>query len=100
MAEHWYWSVDVPGLTREGAARVSDLCESEGLAEFGCIPDDPRHVLVLRLDVASVKALAGALEGVLAGAPVGADGSSVGPIEAALLETCRDWMEWRVRDDR
>ena len=82
----WYWSIDIPGLTRAEASRIAEVCDREDIGEVGCIPGDPLEVLTLHLDFASVEALARALEGA-------GDGST----EAALLETCRDWIDWRSR---
>lgn len=79
----WYWSVDVPGLTRAGAERLVEVCDAEAIGPVGCIPGDPHQVLTLHLDQASVEALAAAL--------VEADG----PLASALLGTCRDWLAWR-----
>ena len=80
----WYWSIDIPGLTGADAARLAGWCDSAGIGEVGCFPGDPREVLTLHLDPASVDALARAL------AAAGTD-----EVAASLLATCREWLEWR-----
>lgn len=80
MVNDAYWSVDLPGLSESGAARLIEHAAEVGVAEGGAAVD-PRSWLTLHMDRETVETLAEGLR---------AAGGSTG---YGLLANCEEWLE-------
>jgi hypothetical protein len=80
----WYWSVDIPGLTQQGAERVVSLCRDAAIGEVGCIAVDPRSWFMMHLDRTSVEVMASALQG-----------TKNSRVADGLRELMEEWLKWQ-----
>ena len=88
-----YWSLELPGLTREAAEGILHFAASHGLAEQGSLVD-PNVFLTLHLDAVTVQSMLAVLRQGLAAA-----GTDQPPPDAAVVlgmeEVLNDWLENR-----
>lgn len=91
MTTMGYWTVDLPGLDREGAEQVLGWAKSRRLGEGGSLVD-PAAFLTLHLDRDTVETLVAALSASAAetGGPEQGDVGRV--IAGGILEVFRDWL--------
>ena len=82
-----YWAVDLPGLSKEGAAEVAEWAQSKGLTEISIVVD-PGLFLALNLDRETVSAIHAAL--VQYTAPPESDSGIIAGSVAGVLE---EWLE-------
>lgn len=76
----WYWSLDLPGLTHDGAAALLRFAEQNG-ESFGSLVD-PGEFLTVHLDRDTVETICAALK--ISECDPGAD---------SLLEIFQAWLD-------
>lgn len=87
MAEE-YWSIDIPGLTREQAVRVRELLLAD--APFGVLLLNPAETLVRGFDRPTVELMVKCLEAGLAGGEL-PELDRMGAM--SMVEDFRDWLQ-------
>jgi hypothetical protein len=93
-----YWSLDIPGLTREKAERLLRSVEDLGL-EYGASTVDPTRFLVLILDEGSIRGLAEALRASASETTSQTGSASTRLVVDGLLEDCDKWLDANARAD-
>jgi hypothetical protein len=87
MSTDEYWSIDIPGLTREQARRIRDF--ALGDAQLGVILTDPKTMMVRAFDAPTVKLMVRCLY-------TGLESGSLGHEDEAgarsLVEDCNSWL--------
>jgi len=83
-----YWSIDIPGLTREQAVRVRELLLAD--APFGVLLLDPAETLVRGFDRPTVELMVKCLEAGLAGGEL-SELDRMGAM--SMVEDFRDWLQ-------
>jgi hypothetical protein len=83
-----YWSLDIPGLTEEGAERLRQVALGE--AEWGATVSDPGSVMVRGFDRATVELLRKCLVAGLASGGLSHEDRSGAQ---SMIEDCDGWLE-------